>query len=99
MTTRHPLWDEHEEEEDPTGERVLDQDRLTLSSTWLDAEMLALARMPEDTILPLLLALGFFVLFVALTFECLWLALATVIYSFAIAAAWFWPKPQEGELV
>jgi len=98
VVTRHPLWDEHEEEEDPSDERVLDQDRLTLSSTWLDAETLALARMPEDTILPLLLALGFFILFIALTFQWMWVALGTVIYSFAIAAVWFWPKPEEGEL-
>jgi cytochrome c oxidase subunit I+III len=98
VVTRHPLWDEHEEEEDPEGERVLDQDRLTLASTWLDADTTAVSRMPEDTILPLLLAAGFFLLFIALTFQWMWLALATVIYSFAIAAVWFWPKPQEGEL-
>lgn len=98
VVTRHPLWDEHEEEEDPKGERVLDQDRLTLSSTWLDAETISLARMPEDTILPLLLALGFFVLFIALTFQSYWLALGCVVYSMVVAAIWFWPKPQEGEL-
>jgi cytochrome c oxidase subunit I len=98
VMTRHPLWDEHEEEEDPCGERVLDQDRLTLASSWLDADTTALVRMPEDTILPLLLALGFFVLFIALTFQWMWLAVAMVIYSFAIAAIWFWPKPEEGEL-
>ncbi len=98
VITRHPLWDEHEEEEDPKGERVLDQDRLTLSTTWLDAETLALARMPKDTILPLILAIGFFVLLIALTFMWMWLALGTVIFCFATAAVWFWPKPEEGEL-
>src|SRR5579885_3444254 len=25
VATRHPLWDDHDEEEDPTGERILDQ--------------------------------------------------------------------------
>jgi cytochrome c oxidase subunit I len=98
VVTRHPLWDEHEEEEDPSGERVLDQDRLTLSTTWLDADTVSLSRMPEDTILPLLLALGFFVLFVALTFQWYWVALGCVVYSLAVSAIWFWPKPQEGEL-
>ena len=98
VITRHPLWDEHEEEEDPNGERVLDQDRLTLSTTWLDAETLALARMPKDTILPLILAIGFFVLLIALTFMWMWLALGIVIFCFATAAVWFWPKPEEGEL-
>jgi cytochrome c oxidase subunit I+III len=98
VVTRHPLWDEHEEEEDPVGERVLDQDRLTLSTTWLDADAVSLSRMPEDTILPLLLAFGFFVLFVALTFQWYWVALGCVVYSLAVSAIWFWPKPQEGEL-
>jgi len=98
VITRHPLWDEHEEEEDPTGERVLDQDRLTLSSTWLDAETTALARMPEDTILPLLLGIGCLVVFIALTFQWMWVVVGALVYSFAVAAVWFWPKPEEGEL-
>lgn len=98
VITRHPLWDEHCEEEDPSGERVLDQDRLTLASTWLDADTVALARMPEDTMAPLLLALGFFVVFVALTFKLMWIVLGGVIFCFGVAAFWFWPKPEEGEL-
>jgi cytochrome c oxidase subunit I len=98
VITRHPLWDEYEEEEDPRGERVLDQDRLTLSSTWLDAETVAVARMPEDSILPLLLGIGFFVIFLALTFQWMWVVVGALVYSFFIAAVWFWPKPQQGEL-
>jgi len=31
VVSRHPLWDEHEEEEDPNDERVLDGGRLTLN--------------------------------------------------------------------
>ncbi len=98
VVTRHPLWDEHEEEADPNGERVLDQDRLTLASTWLDAETEALVRMPEDTITPLLLALEFFAIFLAVTFQWYWVALAAVICCLPVAAYWFWPKPEEGEL-
>ena len=98
VRTRHPLWDEHEEEEDPEGERVLDQDRLTLSTTWLDAEPVGLVRMPEDTIIPLLLALGFFAMFIGLTFQWMWFVLGTVVYSFVIGAWWFWPRPEQGEL-
>jgi cytochrome c oxidase subunit I len=98
VVSRHPLWDEHEEEADPNDERVLDQDRLTLSTTWLDAETFALVRMPEDTILPLLLAIGFLVIFTALTFQYMWVTLGALIYSFLVAAIWFWPKPEEGEL-
>ena len=98
VITRHPLWDEHDEEEDPSGERVLDQDRLTLSSTWLDAETTALVRMPEDSILPFWLAVGFFVIFGAITFQRMWIVVGALVFCFIIAAIWFWPNPQQGEL-
>jgi len=52
VVTRRPLWDEHAEGDDLSGERILDQDRLTFSSTWLDAEVFAIVRMPEDMIIP-----------------------------------------------
>ena len=75
--TRHPLWDEHEEEEDPNGERILDQGRLTLSTTWLDGETFALSRMPEDTLKPLFAAIALVgLLFGALVFKLMWVALA-----------------------
>jgi cytochrome c oxidase subunit I len=97
VISRHPLWDEHDEEDDPNGERILDRDRLTFSSSWLDAEISAVARMPEDSILPLLLALGFFVICGALIFQWMWTTLGAMIFCLLIAAIWFWPK-QEGEL-
>jgi len=97
VVTRHPLWDEHDEEEDPNGERILDEDRLTFSSTWLDAEVFALARMPEDTIVPLLLAIGFTALFGFLIFKLLWFALGALIYNLIVTGIWFWPK-HESEL-
>jgi len=56
--SRHPLWDEHEEEHDPHGRRILDQGRLTLATSWLDAKPVAISKLPEDTIAPLLLAVA-----------------------------------------
>ncbi|HEX3738222.1 MAG TPA: cytochrome c oxidase subunit I [Terriglobales bacterium] len=97
VITRHPLWDEHDEEDDPNGERILDHDRLTFSSSWLDAETFALARMPEDSLIPLFLAIGFLVICGALIFKLMWVVLGAVIFSFLVSAAWFWPKEQ-GEL-
>jgi cytochrome c oxidase subunit 1/cytochrome c oxidase subunit I+III len=94
VVSRHPLWDEHEEEEDPDGARILDQGRLTLTTTWLDGEPYALATMPEETILPLLLALGMFVIFGALTFKWMWVAAAGLVFSLAIAAIWLRPKEE-----
>jgi len=98
VATRHPLWDDHDEEEDPTGERILDQGRLTFTSTWLDADAFALSSMPEDTILPLLLAIGFFVICGALIFQWMWVVLAAILFSLAIGAIWLWPKYESEEL-
>jgi len=98
VNTRHPLWDDHEEAYDPDDERVLDQGRLTLATSWLDGEPRALARMPGETSTPLLLALALLLLFTALVFKWLWLALLAFGCALAVAAVWLWPR-REGELV
>src|SRR5262249_39342411 len=63
VKTRHPLWDDYDEKYDPNDERVLDRGRQTLATSWLDAEPRAVARMPEDTITPLLITLGLTLIF------------------------------------
>jgi hypothetical protein len=93
VVSRHPLWDDWDEESDPNDSRVFDQGRLTLSSTPLDAQPVALARMPEDTVWPLLFNLAMTLFFVALVVKGLWLALAGVVLMLAFNAAWLWPKP------
>ncbi|MGH9736789.1 MAG: cytochrome c oxidase subunit I [Candidatus Acidiferrales bacterium] len=92
VVSRHPLWDDHDEYYDPNDERVFDQDRFTLSTTWRDAEPVSLARMPEDTVTPLLLALTISLALVGILLTNLWIALAGVILSFAAEIAWLWPK-------
>jgi heme/copper-type cytochrome/quinol oxidase subunit 1 len=94
VVTRHPLWDEHEEEDDPNGERILDEGRLTFSTTWLDAEPYAISSMPEDTLSPLLLSLGMLLLFSALVFRWLDVALGALLFCLLTTAVWFWPKPE-----
>ena len=98
VSTRHPLWDDHSEEYDPNDERVLDQGRLTLATSWLDGEPRAISRMPRDTITPLLLALSLMLIFIALIFKLLWLALIGVLCLMAVTAVWLWPR-RLGELV
>ena len=93
VTSRHPLWDDHEEEEDPNGERILDAGRLTLASTALDGVPLSLVRMPEDSILPLVFTLGMTLFFVAILLKWLWVALAATVFMFVVVALWLWPKP------
>jgi cytochrome c oxidase subunit I len=94
VTSRHPLWDEHEEEEDPKGERILDQGRLTLSTTRLDGQTMAVSSMPEDTIKPLLAAIGSFVVCGALVFRMLWVAIGVLLFTLFIVGLWLRPNPE-----
>jgi heme/copper-type cytochrome/quinol oxidase subunit 1 len=93
VRSRHPLWDAHDEAADPDNERVLDHERITLATSWLDAKPVARARMPEDTITPLLLALTITLVFAALVIPNLWIGLAGVILSLLVVAGWLWPEP------
>jgi hypothetical protein len=97
VVSRHPLWDDHDEEDDPGGHRLLDIGRVTLASSPLDADLVALARMPEDTMMPVLLSLAMTLVFSTLLFQLLWLTLAGVIACAIVTAAWLWPKghPEE----
>ncbi len=95
VVSRHPLWDEHEEERDPSGERILDQQRLTISTSWLDAVPLALAKMPEDTITPLLVSLAIMAVFTALLLKAVLIAGAMALLMLLLIAAWLWPRPEK----
>lgn len=95
VVSRHPLWDSHDEEHDPEGARVLDQGRVTLSTTWLDANPAAVARMPEDTVTPLLLGVALMALFSALIAKALWIAAAAFVAGMVITAVWLWPDGVE----
>jgi cytochrome c oxidase subunit I+III len=97
VVTRHPLWDEHEEEEDSRGERVLDRGRWTLSTSTVDALPRALAQMPEDTLMPLLSALALTLFFTALLGKWLWLAAGGALATAALSGLWLWPEPNKSE--
>jgi cytochrome c oxidase subunit 1/cytochrome c oxidase subunit I+III len=96
VISRCPLWDDYDENYDPRNERILDQGRLTLATTWLDATPLAISRLPDDSLAPLWLALALFVFFGAIIMHWLWVALAAIIIGVACACFWVWPKPQKG---
>jgi cytochrome c oxidase subunit 1/cytochrome c oxidase subunit I+III len=92
VMTRHPLWDDFDEDADPDNDRVLDQGRLTTSTTWLDAEPIGIATIPTDTLAPLMLAVAMFASFLLLVFEQVWAAFASVVVTFLIACYWMWPR-------
>ena len=95
VVSRHPLWDDYEEEADPNDDRILARERLTLVTTWLDAEPVSVASIPKDTLVPLVLAIVLFVFFLALVFHWLWTALAAFLFTFALGCYWLWPRPGE----
>lgn len=97
VVSRHPLWDDHNESYDPNNERIFDQDRLTLTTSWFEAKPYALAIMPEDTIAPLALALAMSVVLIGILLTNLWLALAGLLLSLFGAAVWLWPKRKHEE--
>jgi heme/copper-type cytochrome/quinol oxidase subunit 1 len=98
VVSRHPLWDEHDEEADPGDERTFDEGRLTPVSTWLDAEPYAVAKMPEETLLPLIACLALFGFFLALVFQLMWVALGCFIATLFLACFWLWPRPEAEEV-
>jgi cytochrome c oxidase subunit 1/cytochrome c oxidase subunit I+III len=95
VVSRNPLWDEHDEEADPANDRVLDQGRLTLASTSLDAHARYLSRMPEDSIVPLIMAVAMTGIFTALTFKHVWIALGFALACLVANGIWLWPKHRE----
>jgi cytochrome c oxidase subunit 1/cytochrome c oxidase subunit I+III len=98
VITRHPLWDDYDEADDPNNDRLLDQARLTLSTTLLDANPVSVSTMPDDTLLPLLASLAMFLLFIAVAFQRMQLALVAFVVMFILCAMWMWPRPLKGDL-
>jgi cytochrome c oxidase subunit I len=94
VKTLHPLWDEHDELDDPSNERALDRGRQTLSTTAFDAVPHGISQGEPDTILPLLLAAALTALFALLMTRRLtgvWIVAAVTV---GLAFAWLWPKPE-----
>jgi cytochrome c oxidase subunit I len=94
VTTRHPLWDEFDEEDDPDEDRVFDEGRVTVVTSALDAIPMSVAKMPDDTLTPFLMAVAMTVLFAALLLKAMGLALTATIACLIVAAAWLWPEPE-----
>lgn len=94
VTSRHPLWDDHDEEADPEGQRIMDEGRLTLITTPLDARPVAVARIAKDTIKPLLAALGLFVVCGALVFRMMLVVWPAIAFTLIVLAFWLRPNAE-----
>ncbi len=94
VATRHPLWDEHDELADENNERVLSVGRITLSTSTLGGEPIALAKMPEDTLFPLAAALALTALFGAALARSLAGMSAAAAITALLCGSWLWPKEE-----
>lgn len=92
VISRHPLWDDFEEEADPDSLRVLAHGRLTPTTTWLDGEPIGIATIPADTLAPLMLASVMFLFFLAVLIQWIWVALGATVVTFLIGCYWMWPR-------
>lgn len=95
VRSRHPLWDSLDEYLDPKGERVFDDGRVALATTWRSAEPLSVAKMPEDTLAPLGTGLALTGLFFALLERSLSYAVLGGVATAVMIALWLWPEPEK----
>jgi hypothetical protein len=98
VATREPLWDNFDEFHDPADERILDgEEHYAFSTTWLDAAPVAIAKFPEDTIMPLVVSLALFGLFTSLLLKEIGIACAVGVAIFLLGCLWLWPKEPKME--
>ena len=94
IASRHPLWDDFDEEADPEWERTLDSGRLTQMTTVLDAQPDGIATIPEDSLAPILMSLAL-LFFITVTLHMVWTPLFLLFVSFFIGCFWMWPRTEK----
>lgn len=95
VSSRHPLWDDFDEEADPDNDRVLDWGRLTPTTTVLDAVPVGIATIPEDSLAPLVASLTLFIFFLAMIYQLMWWSLGSLIATFLVGCFWMWPRTEK----
>jgi cytochrome c oxidase subunit I len=99
VRSRHPLWEDRLPASDagPSGERssvfrgpVLDRGRETMATSPLEGDVMAQQLMPEDSLWPLLLALGTTAAFYGLVFGLMWLFAVGSAWMIFCVVGWFW---------
>jgi cytochrome c oxidase subunit I len=95
VTSLAPLWDAHDEEEDPRGARVLDHAKVTYSTTAGGGEVIGLAKMPSESALPLWTGLALTAVFAALLVKALVVAAIAAVVMVVLACTWVWPHAEK----
>ncbi len=96
--SRHPLWEDRLDEGSSrsilTRGPTLVDGRETFATTPLDAEPAAIMQMPEDTYVPLALAISIGIIAYGLLFSQLWLAALGAVATVVCAITWLWPNAE-----
>jgi cytochrome c oxidase subunit I+III len=92
VETLHPLWDDHDENHDPTNERVFDQARLTFTTSPIEARPIGVAKVPDDTLAPVFASIAMTVIFATLLVKMISIAAGFAIITALLVARWMWPK-------
>lgn len=101
VASRTPLWESRLAEGPYRSELgvgfPLDHGKETLGTSALDAQPEVILRMPEDSILPLFLAVALTCLFAGLLVKLWWLVIASFVVGLALQLLWLWPRVELGE--
>jgi len=98
VRSREPLWEDRLGSAQRSSIRegpTLAEGRETVGTTPLDAELARVLTMPEDSLLPLVLALVTLVLFYGLLLQAWWLAGVAALGLYIVLNIWLWPKANE----
>jgi hypothetical protein len=78
---------------------VLKEGKEQISTTMLDGQPDLVTKMPEDSILPLLLALELTAVFIGLILLTWWLVTAGAGLGLITLVIWLWPRERLGQVV
>jgi cytochrome c oxidase subunit 1/cytochrome c oxidase subunit I+III len=103
VASRHPLWEDRLGDPDRSEKSIihaglaLEQGKETLATTPLDAEPDLIVKMPDDTPVPLFLALSMTVVTIGLALVAWWVVIVGIICVAVSIFAWLWPEVKLGE--
>jgi cytochrome c oxidase subunit I len=103
VASRMPLWEDRLNEtplRTTVHEGMLLKDgKEQISSTMLDGQPDLITKMPEDSVLPLLLALELAAVFIGLILLTWWLVAAGAGLGMITLVIWLWPRARLGQVV
>jgi cytochrome c oxidase subunit I+III len=91
VASRDPLWDAASETDNPGDARILDERKETLGTSTLDALPNRRLLMPEDSLVPLFLALALGLVFVGLLYKSVLLGVGGGTGVLLCIVIWIWP--------